>query len=51
MDTPTYTYVERTLRMMKFFVRTLEEFAVENVGDIVERFSEVIGVLEGYIKR
>ncbi len=50
LDAPSVTYVERTLRMMKFFVRALGEFSVENTDDIVGRFSVVVGVLERHMK-
>jgi len=45
---PSTTYVERTLRMMRFFLGTVEQFGVGDVSDVLSRFREVMGVLEGY---
>jgi len=47
---PSATYVKRTLRMMRFFVRTVEQFGVGDVSDVVGRFREVMGILEGYVE-
>lgn len=47
---PSTTYVERTLRMMKFFVRTVENFSLADTTEVVDNFREVIGVLEGYVE-
>jgi hypothetical protein len=47
---PSTTYIERTLRMMRFFVRTVEQFGVGDVSDVLSRFREVIGILEGYME-
>jgi len=46
---PSPTYVVRTLRMMQFFVRTVEQFGVGDVSDTLNNFREVVGVLEGYV--
>ena len=47
---PSVTYVERSMRMMKFFVRTVEDFSSLDASELLGRFAEVIGVLEGYVE-
>jgi hypothetical protein len=47
---PSPAYVERTLRMMRFFVRTVEKFGVGDVSNILGRFAEVMEILEGYVE-
>ena len=47
---PSTTYVERSMRMMKFFVRTVEDFSSLDASELLGRFAEVIGVLEGYVE-
>ena len=47
---PSTSYVERTLRMMRFFVRMVEEYGVEGSANVCLRFAEVIEILEGYVK-
>jgi hypothetical protein len=47
---PSPTYVARTLRMMRFFVRTVERFGVGDCSDVLGRFAEVIEILEGYVE-
>lgn len=48
LDAPSATYIERTLRMMRFFTRTLKRFALMDAREIIARFEEIIKVLEGY---
>ncbi len=48
LDAPSATYIERTLRMMRFFTRTLKRFALMDAREIIARFEEVIEILEGY---
>jgi len=36
--------------MMKFFVRTVEDFSSLDTDDLLGRFEEVIEVLEGYLE-
>ncbi len=46
---PSPTYVTRSLRMMHFFVRTVEKFSVVDASKLLENFGEIIEVLEGYV--
>ncbi len=50
LDTQSPAYVERTLRMMQFFVRMLERFSEVDASGLIERFGVVMEVLEGYVK-
>jgi hypothetical protein len=47
---PSPPYVARTLRMMQFFVRTVERFGVGDCSDVLGRFAEVMEILEGYVE-
>ena len=50
MYRPASSYVERSLRMMRFFVRMVEKFGVKGSADVCLRFAEAIEVLEGYVE-
>lgn len=50
MYRPSSSYVERSLRMLRFFVRMVEKFGVKGSADVCLRFAEVIEVLEGYVE-
>ena len=47
---PSAAYVERTLRMMKFFEHTVERFAVVDSRDILHSLREIMSTLEDYVK-
>lgn len=49
LDKPSKTYIERTIRMMRFFTETLKRFAMLDARDITARFDEIVEVLEGYM--
>jgi hypothetical protein len=48
-EKPAISYVERTLRMMRFFVKSVKKFASSNVEEQLKTFTEVIEMLEGYV--
>ena len=47
---PLTTYVFRSLRMMHFFVRTVEKFSVADASELLKHFGEIIDILEGYVE-
>ncbi len=50
IDAPSVTYVERTLRMMKFFVPTVKKFGVLDANELLDRLEGVIKILVGYVE-
>ena len=42
-------YVERTLRMMEFFIRTLERFGDDEAQSLVRAFTAFAKLLQDYL--
>jgi len=51
LDEPLSAYIERTVRMMQFFVRMLEQFSEVDASDLLQRFQTVITVMEDFISQ